>query len=144
MDFKRTVKGRMVKEFKTSFKSSLKDITYNRDLEGYTDNPNNDPDLEPYYDNINEVWVYPTGTSPDNTETTFKALKRDAVKDAGKDPDLFVTDLKFTIFYDDFHSVFTTPPYTSDTITFNNVDYRIVKADSDSVDCFYHLFVRGI
>lgn len=144
-DLKTSVKRKMVKGFKTVYKSSLKPFIYERNLESYTDNPNNDPDAGvPYFDPVSETWIYPTSETPDNTSETLKGLIRSAGRDTYTDPSLLATDIKITTLYDDFIAVFTSLPETSDKVEYNGKEYRVKKATVDSVDCFIHIFIRGI
>lgn len=143
-DFKNDTKKAMIRAWKTTYKSSLKPFTYSRDLESTTVNPNNDTSgSQPYYDPVTGQYVHPTGTA-ENISEPFTGLPRSAEKDAGKDPALHVTDVKMTMLYDTFFNAFSTMPYTSDTVVYEGKDYRVVKYKKDSIDCFIHLFIRGI
>mgnify|MGYP000047119784 CR=1 FL=1 len=137
----------MLRAWKGALKSSLKDITYNRLQEGSIENPNNIPsETEAYLDPVTEEWVYPVDPNPeqtpDNTTATLKALVRTAKKETFKDNDILATDLKITLRQADWLLALSDEPYNSDTITYNNADYRIVKWEGDSVDIFYHFYIR--
>lgn len=143
-DFKNSTKKKMIKEWKRSYKTSLKEFIYERNLESSSTNPNNDTSSgKPHYDSVNEVWIYPTGT-PDNTSTTLTGLMRSADKDTYKDPDLLSTDKKFTVLFDDFIEAFGSEPQTSDIIIYKGTEYRVKKAKEDSIECFYHIFTGGV
>lgn len=142
-DFKNSIKSKMIKEWKRSYKSSLKTFIYERNLESYTDNPNNDTSgSAPYYDAVNETWIYPTG-SPDNSSTTLTGLLRSAERDTYKDPDLLTSDKKLTVLFDDFTEAFGSAPQTSDVVIYKGNEYRVQKAKEDSIECFYHIFLRS-
>ena len=144
MDFKNDAKKQMIDAWNGVYKSSLKTLTYSRNEESYSTNPDNDTSgTVPYYDPVNETWVYPVG-APDNQSYSIKCLIRDVKKDAGKDPTLAMTDIKLTVIADDFISVVGSEPEVSDTVEYNSKSYRVVKWDTDTVDCFYHLFIRGV
>lgn len=143
-DFKNPIKKETIKAWKTTFKSSLKTFTYERNLEASTANPNNDSSSgEPYYDPVNETWVYPTGT-PDNTSHELTGLLRTSVRETYSDPDLLSTDKKLTFLYDTFMSLFGSKPQTNDTVIYDGVTYRVEKANEDSIECFFHVFIRGV
>ncbi len=143
-DFTKDIKREMIRNWKTTFKSSLQPFEYKRELEATTVNPDNDPSApQPYYDPVTETWIYPTGVA-ENSSYALTGLVRLSEKEAMKDPDILVSDYKITLLYDTLQDLLTTDPYTSDTVVYQGSEYRIVKAKTDSVKCFWNIFVRGI
>lgn len=144
VDFKRDVNSVILREWNRSLKSTLKDIQYKRDQADSINNPTNDPTSgEPYFDPVTEQWVYPdTPTEP--LETTFKALVRKVRKYTDDYPSLQASDIKITVRYDDFISFFgeDTIPMTTDKVSYRGEEWRVIEYQGDSVDCFYHIFIR--
>lgn len=143
-DFSKDIKREMIRNWKTTFNSSLQSFNYKRELEATSTNPNNDSSGSlPYYDPVTETWIYPTGTA-ENSSYALTGLVRLSEKEAMKDPDILVSDYKITFLYDTLQDLLTTDPYTSDTVVYQGSEYRIIKAKTDSIKCFWNIFVRGI
>lgn len=146
-DLKADTTKAMLRAWKTSLRSSLKDITYNRIQEGFQTNPNNIPSAtEAYYDPVEEVWIYPEAPepiqTPDNLIVSLKALVRSSKKETFKDNDILATDLKVSLLVAEWLVGLSGEPSNSDTITYLGDTYSIIKWDVDSVDVFYNFYIR--
>lgn len=125
MDFKNTVDKEVARLWTGAYKSTLQELLYERTSGG---------DYNP---------VTETTTGATELSETLKVLPRDISKDAGKDDELYVTDIKLTVRVPDFYPTFGFPQ-TSDKLTYKGTEYRLKKYTGDVTDTFFHLFLRGI
>lgn len=124
-DFKKTIDKEMAKLWKTSLKSSLKEITYSRETAGT-------------YDPVTE-----TTTGGVSTSFTLQALQRDISKDARKDDTITLQNIKLTVKRSDFVT-YLPLPNSEDKVVWEGQEYRVARYQGDVTDTFYHLFLRGI